>query len=192
MGALTPTFVMDLESNMRHLVENEYARLTSNLWWQECTRIIPSGSRREIITWALSTAQITDQGLGGNIRFEDMVLLETEFTNKDSGTGLKLRRQQFEDLDGNGVQLATQWSTDIGAYMAYWPQKQIVSLLKNGASAGSVSYDNNVFFSTGHPNNGSDPSNGTYDNLITGVDISTAVTPDIALKNLSTVFAKIA
>src|SRR5262245_36268945 len=102
-----------------------------------------------------------------------MLLLETEFTNKDAGTGLKLRRQQFEDLDGNGVQLATQWSSDIGAYMAYWPQKQVSNLLKNGALPTSLAYDGQVFFSSGHFNNGKDATNGTFSNLIAGVDIST-------------------
>lgn len=110
MPALTPTFVMDLESRMRKITENEYLRLTASehMWWQKITRVIPSGSRREIITWILNTAQLEDQGLGGNIAFDDMMILETEYTAKTAGKGLKIRRQQFEDLDGNGVQLASE------------------------------------------------------------------------------------
>lgn len=192
MGALTPKFMFDLESNMKKITEDEYTRLASNLWWPKVAKVRPSGSRREIVHWLLSTAQIEDQGKGGNMSFEDMVALYTEFENSDSGNGLKLRRQQFEDLDGNGVDLASQWSRDTGAYMAYWPQKQVVKAMKNGHLSSSKSYDGVPFFSASHPNNPKDASAGDYSNLITGVRIDSGVSADTALANLQTVFAKIA
>lgn len=192
MPALTPTFVMDLESRMRTIQENEYLRLTSNLWYDRCTKIMTSGARREIVTWVLNTAQLEDLGQGGNMAFDDMMLLETEFTPKDAGKGLKLRRKQFEDLDGNGVELASEWAAQMGAQHAYWPQKQVANLLKNGALATSKSYDGQAFFSTGHPVNPLRASLGTFDNLITGVPIDSGVTADVALANLATVFGKIA
>ncbi len=193
MPAITPSFLFDLESNMRKIVEDEYTRLASNLWWSKMMKVVPSGSRREIITWLLNTAQITDQGLGGNIAFEDMVLLETEYASKSSGTGLKLRRQQFEDLDGNGVQLATQWSRDVAAYAAYWPQKQAVSLLKNGSASTALAYDGLPFFSASHKCNPKDSGAGTYSNLFTSnARIDAGVSADTALANLQTVFANIA
>jgi len=186
---------MDLESRMRKITENEYVRLTASehMWWDKVTRVIPSGSRREIITWVLSTAQLEDQGvMGGNIAFEDMSILETEFTPKTAGKGLKLRRQQFEDLDGNGVQLATEWSAQMGAQHGYWPQKQIATLLKAGET--TKAYDGKNFFATDHPVNPNDTSKGTYKNLFTGgdaADISTAVTSDVALANLAKIYALI-
>jgi phage major head subunit gpT-like protein len=192
MPALTPTFVMDLESRMRKITENEYLRLTASehMWWQKITRVIPSGARREIITWILNTAQLQDQGLGGNIAFDDMHILETEYVAKTAGKGLKLRRQQFEDLDGNGVQLASEWSAQMGAQHGYWPQKSIATLLKNGET--TIAYDKKNYFATDHPNNPNDTSAGTYSNLLTGVDISTAVTVDTALANLASVYNSIA
>lgn len=192
MPALTPTFVMDLESRMRQIQENEFLRLTSNLWYDRCTKIMTSGARREIVTWALNTAQLEDQGQGGNIAFDDMVLLETEFTPKTAGKGLKLRRQQFEDLDGNGVDLASEWSSQMGAQHAYWPQKQVATMLKNGAVSTSLGYDGVAFFSGAHPVNPKNTGAGTYSNLITGVPIDASVTADVALTNLQTVFGKIA
>lgn len=192
MPALTPTFVMDLESRMRKITENEYLRLTASghMWWQTITRVIPSGSRREIITWILNTAQLQDQGFGGNIAFDDMMILETEYVSKTAGKGLKLRRQQLEDLDGNGVQLASEWSAQMGAQHGYWPQKQIATLLKNGET--TLAYDKKNYFATDHPNNPLDTSAGTYSNLMTSVDVSTAVTVDVALQNLATVYNNIA
>lgn len=195
MPAVTPQFVFDLESRMRKIQENEYLRLTSKLWWDRVTKVMPSLSRREIVTWVLNTAQLEDQGQGGNIAYDNMVILETEFSPKTAGKGLKLRRQQFEDLDGNGVQLATDWSTQMGAQHAYWPQKQVSTLIKNGHAASSLGYDGQIFFSTAHPVNPEKPAKGTFSNLFTGGDavpIDESVTPDIALKNLAKVFGRIA
>lgn len=188
MGALTPSFLFDLESNMRKIVEDEYSRLASDLWWSKVAKVRPSGTKREILTWLLSTAQIEDQGLGGNIAFEDMVALYTEFTNKDSGNALKLRRQQFEDLDGNGVDIASQWARDTAAYMAYWPQKQVVSLMKNGETG--LAYDGLPFFSASHPVDGKSSST-TFSNLFTSVGINGSDAA-VSLANLQTVFANIA
>lgn len=58
MGALTPKFMFDLESNMKKITEDEYTRLASNLWWPKVAKVRPSGSRREIVHWLLSTPQI--------------------------------------------------------------------------------------------------------------------------------------
>src|SRR5262245_16651716 len=100
MPALTPSFVMDVESRMQIITQGEYERLNANLWWQNVAKMRPSTGRREIVMWLLSTAQISDQGLGGNIRFDDIVSQYTEITNKFSGAGLKLSRAQLEDTDG--------------------------------------------------------------------------------------------
>jgi hypothetical protein len=192
MPVLTPAFVFDLESRMKHIQETEYLRLTANLWWNRVTKVRPSGSRREIITWTLNTASLEDQGEGGNIAFDDMTILETEFTQKTAGKGLKLRRQQFEDLDGNGVKLAADWAAQIAAQHAYWPQKQAAKLLKNGHLAASQSYDGVPFFSTSHPLNPKDSVPGTYSNYFANVPIDVSVSADVALANLQTVFSNIA
>lgn len=192
MPALTPSFVTDLETRMRFIRERDYLKLTARLWWDKLTKVMTSGSRKEIVSWCLNTAQLEDQGKGGNIAFDDMAIIDTEYESRTVGKGLKLRRQQFEDLDGNGVQLAGEWSGQMGAQHAYWPQKQIVKLLKAGELATSLAYDKKPYFAPDHPLNPSDAAAGTYGNVITGVDISEAVTVDVALKNLGKVFAAIA
>lgn len=195
MPALMPSFVFDLETRMRMIRENEYLRLASNLWWDKAAKVLPSLSRKEIITWVLSTAQLEAQGQGGNFAFDNMTVLETEFTPETVGKALKLRRQQFEDLDGNGVQLAAEWSGQIGAQHAYWPQKQVAYFLKNAHTASLFTgYDGKAFFATDHPVNPKRASLGTFTNLFTGADaapIDVSVAPDTALANLSAVFAKI-
>lgn len=192
MPALTPSFVMDLESRMRHIQENEYVDLAKELWWDLTTKTIKSGSRREIITWVLNSAELESTGKGGNIAFDNMTIVETEFESATAAKGLKLARQKFEDLDGNGVQLATEWSGQMGAQFAYWPQKQTAAALKAGHLATSKAYDGKPFFATDHPLNPVNDSPGSYANLFTGVPIDASVTVDVALANLSTVFSNIA
>lgn len=192
MPALTPDFVFNFESRMRVIVENEYLRMTQSpvIWWDKITRVIPSGARREIITWILNTAHLEDQGEGGNYAFEDMVMLETEFVSGTAGKALKLRRQQFEDLDGNGVQLAAEWSAQMGAQHGYWPQRSIATLLKNGLTG--LAYDKLSYFNTAHPVNPKNDAAGTYSNNFGSVPIGPGTPLDTALANLGSVYAQIA
>lgn len=200
MPALTPQFLIDFETRMQSKVENEYARLSQNLFWSRIMRTMQSESAKEIVAWLLSTAKIEDQGKGGNVAFEDLVSTYTSFVSRDAGAGLKLRRQQLEDLDGNGMNLAAKWSGDIGAYMAYWPQKQLINLIKNGHLSTSLGYDAVSFFNAAHPVNPFNTGYGTYANLFTGAasgqqagacPIDDSVSVDVALTNLSKVFAAI-
>lgn len=202
--ALTPSFLMNVESRMMRITENEYARLNEpgNLWWQALTKVRQSTGRRDVIQWLLSTALIRDQGKGGNITFDDLVSTFMEIENKFSGNGLEITRAQFEDSDGGGVDLAAGWSQDTGAQMAYWPQKQAAYLLKNGHTAAiATGYDKKAYFATDHPFNPFAPNYGTYANLLTGgasgsypgaCPIDVSQTADVALQNLSKIFAYIA
>lgn len=193
MPAVTPSFLVDFETNIQSIVENEYARLGSNLWWSQFMKRKPSQRRQEIVAWLLSTAKIEDLGqAGGSVPFEDLVSKYTTFENRYAGAGLKLRKAQLEDLDGEGMDLASKWASDIGAYMAYWPQKQLVSLIKNGHT--TTGYDGVNFFATNHPLNPFNTGLGNYANLFTGgtaAPIDTSVSVDVALNNLIGVVAAI-
>lgn len=209
MPALTPSFLFDFESNMQTITETEYNRLSNNLWWPGICRERPSKSKRERIGWLLSTAMIREGGKGGQVTFDDLVALSTEYTNRNAQAGLKLDRDQVEDNDGNGFDLASQWSSDIGAYMAYWPQKQVIKAILNGENA--KAYDGQNYFAghtagtthTGnHPYNPFNVGVGGYANLFTGAadgayypgakPIDDSVTVDVAIANLSALFGYIA
>lgn len=199
MPALTPTFVTNLETRMSIITEREYERLRANLWWNKVVKTRPSTGLRDIITWLLSTAQIRSQDSGGNIAFDDLVAQYTTIENKFAGAGLKLQRRQLEDTDGGGIELSAAWSADIGAYMAYWPQKETAYALKNGHDATKFrTYDTKAFFATDHPYNPFRPAAGTFTNLFTAaagpgpVPIDDAVTADVALVNLAKAVAYIA
>lgn len=196
MGAITRTWVGDLESRMRVITGETYDRLNSNLWYPKVTSVSSSTSRREILTWLLSTAQIEWRGEeGGHTSYEDLVMRIYEYTHNHAGAGFRIHKDKLTDTDGGGVALAAKWSTDIGAYMAYWPQKQSALALKEGHLAGKTSYDGEIFFSNAHPLNPYNTGAGTYSNIHTAgsgagaVPIDHNVTVDVALINLESVMA---
>lgn len=174
MPAITPSFLMDFESRMQAIVEDEYSRLSSELWWSEVAKLRPSGSKREVIAWLISTAQIEDLGLkGGEMPFRDIESKYTEYENRFAGNGLKLLKSDLEDLDGKGLEVAAHWSRDMGSYMAYWPQKKIAELILAGETG--TTYDGKAFFAKDHLSN---PASGTktFANLFSGAAASTPAT----------------
>jgi hypothetical protein len=209
MGTLTPSFVVDLESRMQSITESEYSRLTAKLWWRDLVTVKQSLTRKELFTWFLTTAMIRDTQKGGQISFDDLVAIYTEIENKNSAAGLNLKRAQMEDLyngiaGGEAMDAAAKWSLDIGAYMAYWPQKQAAHFLRNahnlGTAGGYTAYDALAFFSASHPVNPFNAAAGTYANIFTGVasgdypgacPIDDSVSLDVALVNIAKVFAYI-
>lgn len=202
MGALTPQFLFDLESNMRVITENEYARLSQDLTWSRFCKTLPSASKKEMIHWLISTAQIESLGKShGKQVFEDMISTYTTYEPLDAGTGFKINRQKLEDLDPTGsvigVEMAARWAADVGAHMAYWPQQLFGDALK---SATMTTYDGLSMFNAGHYVNGVDTSNGIFANLFTGaaagvqpgaLPIDDSIPLETALTNLSKAVASI-
>lgn len=201
MPVLTPSFLWDLESNMRVISATEYERLARKVWWPRVMKVAPkSNSKRERVSWLLDTAQIKPTGKGGNVEFDDIVSQTTEVEFENAAAGLKLKKEQFEDLDGNGIDLAAHWSRQIGALSAYWPQKKLAELLRSNSGAGPKAYDNLNFFATNHPYNPYNTSAGTYANVFTGaasgiypgaIKIDSSVTLEEAINNIAKAIAYI-
>jgi phage major head subunit gpT-like protein len=198
MSALTPSFLFDLESNMRLIGAREYERLTSNLWWPKVAKRMPSGAKKERISWLLDTARIvrTIKG-GGQVSFEDIVMKTVEYENENAAAGLKLKKEQLEDLDGNGVDLAAHWARQMGALAAYWPQKMVAKAIRDNP----VTYDGKTFFASDHPVNPFDASKGTFENVFTGaasgiypgaLPIDNSVSLEVAVQNIAKALAYVA
>lgn len=203
MAQLTPQFLFDLESNMRVISAAEYQRLTSMIWWDKVAKPMDSKSKKERINWLLDTAKIERPNAskgGGQAIFEDLVMNTVEYENENAVAGLELKKENIEDLDGNGVQLASEWSRMVGAQAAYWPQKILAEAIRDNGTT----YDNLPFFSpigSPHPVNPFNTGAGTFANDLTGgavgiypgaVPIDNSVTLDVALDNLNDVKAFIA
>jgi phage major head subunit gpT-like protein len=202
---VTPTFLFDFESRMQRITENEFARITlgDNMWWRDVVKVRNTGKRREIIAWLLSTAQIRAEGQGGNRHFENMVAKYLEVPVTVSGEALELDKNQLEDNDGDGFDFASEWSTQMGFQMAYFPQAATANLILNGESTTSApaAYDGLSYFNTAHPVNPFRSSAGTYANLLTGASsglypgalpIDESVSLDQAFVNLGKARAYIA
>lgn len=203
MGALTPSFLFDLESNMRTIVSQDYDRLLSNLWWTRIAKTMPSAAKKEHVNWLLDTAMIRETGHGGHVQFDDMVALHTEVENLNASAGLRVTKEQLDDLDGNGkpggegLRLATNWARQIGAYSAYWPQKSIAKAIRTNP----VTYDGKTFFATDHPVNPYLVNSPSYANVFTStasgiypgaLPIGGATTIDVAVANVAKALAYIA
>lgn len=209
MPALTPSFVFDFESEMQRIQENEFLRMTQNLMYREVAKVRQTGKKREILAWLLSTARIYDAGkTGGDIIFDDMAATFQEYDVRNDAAGLKLTRNQLEDNDGNGFDFAGEWSSQMGALMAYRPQEKVTDLIINAAKSTSLAYDGVQYFAdnvvnggNGHPVNQFRPAAGKYFNWFHGaaagaypgaLPIDESVTVDVALKNLQIAMAYIA
>jgi phage major head subunit gpT-like protein len=200
MGSpLTPTFLFDVESRMKIVSSQEYDRLNANTYWRRLAREAPSTGRKERLLWLLDTARIEYKTrLGGNVEFEELVALTTEYEAKAATGGFELNRFQLEDHDGGGVELAAAWARQIGAYAAYWPQKQVSTAVRNGGTG--LTYDGLSFFNTAHPLNPFDTAAGVFANDFTGapsgaypgaLPIHETVTLDVAFANLQKAIAYI-
>lgn len=169
MPALTPTFLFDLESRMRLIASKRYAALTApgNLWYDKIAKRSTIGSKKERLIWLLETLKIERPNAshgGGQQSFADIISQTQEIEVQNAAPeGLRLKKEQLEDLDGNGVQLAAHWAGQATALGAYWPQKTVAAAL----IANPTAYDGLSFFNTGHYLNATDSTDGTYANDFT-------------------------
>lgn len=202
MAALTPTVLMDLESRMRVEVDEGYNALNSDPWWTNFAKVRTTEARRDLVFWLLATATIKDANSYAELDYDELVSMYMEITHKFANEGMRLRRDQLEDLDGGGFHLAAEWSRQIGAQMQYWPQLKVWEFLQNGESALlSAGYDGKALFATDHPYNPMDTGLGSFANLFTGsasgaypgaLPIDESVTLDEAIANIATLRAYIA
>ncbi len=189
MGRISPTFMADLESEMRTISEEAYNRLLDKIWWDHVARVLPSGSKRERLNWFLDTATIQRPNArhgGGQQRFEDLVIKTTEFEAENANAALTLKKEQLDDLDGNGINLAGNWARAMAKQAVYWAQKQVAKVIKENP----VGYDEKTLFAPDHPVNPFNVAAGTYANTF-ACNVMT-VPVDAAVENLSDVLAQIA
>ena len=59
VGALTPTFLFEVERRLRNIEEYEFARMLTSrvLWWNKVARVSDIGGKSERVTWFLSKRQ---------------------------------------------------------------------------------------------------------------------------------------
>ena len=207
---ITPTFVSDLKTRVQDIANEDYQRLKQDIWWNKIATTQNSTTKKERLTWLLSTGLLEEVAHdGGEVAYDTLLRASTEFENKFVRKGLKVKFEEFEDLDGGAVMLAggrvagragfdaiSKWTRDIAAHAAYWPQQKLAEAI----IANPTAYDAKSFFATDHPVNPLDASFGTFANDFTGgasgsypgaLPIDTGVTAEVALQNLAKAIAYI-
>jgi hypothetical protein len=218
--ALTPSFVFQYERQMAALKEEEYARslLAENNWWSKVVKTRPIEGATERLTWFLQTAGIEPVGKGGNIPFTPLVTQTTELVPARYASAMSVKRDQLLDLRGGGLDILSEWASQVGTQAAYFPQFLAAEFIMNGANTdgSAASYDSLPYFSdqsAPHPVNPANTALGTpsfanwqaspssfYANWLHGtaqssvgypgaVPIDTSVSVDVAFQNLSNVIA---
>lgn len=200
MSTLFQEYLLGVEDSMQTLSENAYQGAVRRAWWPLIMKHRETMGGRTFLNWLLSTARIHDAGQGGRMTFESMAHAFTEIEVRTGESGLSITRSQLEDsMAGDegreGVNVALAWAEQIGAAIAYWPQKHAAQILRRGhlaASAGGFdAYDGKPFFATDHPVNPYDDRVGTYSNIIAGKPIDASVGFGEALDNWGEVLAHI-
>lgn len=161
-----------------------------------------------MLSWLLSTGTLEEVAHdGGEVAYDTLMRAQTSFENKFVRKGLKVKYEEFEDLDGGAVMLSggklagragfdaiSKWTRDVTAHAAYWPQQKLAEAI----IANPTAYDSKAFFATDHPVNPVDASFGTFANDFTGgasgaypgaLPIDTSVTAEVALNNLAKAIA---
>lgn len=205
--SITPEFFMDLKTQIALITAQEYQRLSQHQWWRDVAMERPSQSAKERLVWWLDTASIRRED-HGTVTFETLMQKSVEYENKFASAGLKITREDLEDLQGGipgglGMSQASEWARQIGAKIAYWPQQVVAEAMLDNIPG----YDGKNLFATDHPVNPFLTNAGTFSNIINstvlnaaglGSDIpaihafgSGAVTVDVAFDNLARVYAYI-
>lgn len=181
---VTPAWVATFETNLQTLIVDAWQRMTPHLVWDKFVDVRQSSTLRELYFWLIETAKITDQGQGGNKRFDDIAATFFEIDNRDSGAGLRLTKNEIEDnmMAGAGLRgmpaldYAANWAKQMGGAAGYWPQEKMFELIAAGKT--SKGYDAKAFFAKDHPINVYSALK-TYANLLAGAAASTPATDPV-------------
>lgn len=178
---ITPAWTATFETNLQTLVVDAWQRMATHLIWDKFVDVRQSTTLKELYFYLIESAGITDQGQGGNKRFDDIAATFFEIDNADSGAGLRLTKNEIEDnmMAGAGLKgmpaldYAANWAKQMGGAAGYQPQQKFFDLLAAGKT--NLAYDAVAFFSKSHPTN-VQSGTATYANLLAGAAASTPAT----------------
>ena len=176
----TDSWVGDTKTVVGTIIENEFERLSQNLWWPKVAKVKVTENRKAILHWLLATAKLQrGSGTQGMVDFENALATSWNAEVSPVNSGFRVHRDDIVDLDSFGLDAVAQWARDIMFKIMYWPQQEVARVLLSNPTC----YDTKALFATDHPVNPADTSKGTYSNLISSVPL-TGNTRDAALTNL--------
>lgn len=188
---LTQEFVFDFMSNISTIAERSYQGKLENLKYQAFTKVRPTNAKKEHLAWLISTARLRSNGYGGNVSYESLSQVKQSMSVHNFYAGAEFEENEFTDKDGHGIDGAAEWAAQVGADIAYFPQREVIALLLHGETG--LAYDGKAMFATDHPNHPLVSTSGTYSNLFAGAayDVTPTYTLDDAINKLSVIKAAI-
>lgn len=159
----TVNHVLNTQARLTKLFSDGYITvIKSGTTYQEIMSERPGEGAKQDFEWLLEQAEIYRlNSEGDGIRYDDMITQAHSVTHEDFGAGVPIKRNQFED-DAFGF--AGDRMKSLGSRMALDPEYECIRMQLQGESL--KSYDNQAFYSKGHPVNPQKLSVGSYDNLI--------------------------
>ena len=95
---ITPQFIGTFETNVQTFIVDAWKRAQEDgLFWDEFMDVRPSATLRELYFWLIETARIYPENLGGNKRYDDIAATFYEIDNQNSGSALRLTKNEIED-----------------------------------------------------------------------------------------------
>lgn len=164
---LTPmNVVMALNKSLQAVHQTSFDVALENSWAKEIAVEIPGEATEDMRQFLVEDIKIRE-GLG--VEYSDLRVHGMTITHKPAGGGFHVRDRDFKTPAA--IQIKTDAAAGLGAAAALYGQNALLKLINSLATR---AYDGKLFFDTGHPTNYKDTSQGTYDNITTGVDFTVA------------------
>lgn len=166
---LTPlNVVMALNKTLQVVHQSSYDVALQNRWMNEVAVERTGEGVDDLIQFLVEDIKIRE-GLG--IEYSDLRVAGTTVTHKPAGGGFHVRDRDFKTA--GAIQVKTDAASGLGAAAALYGQNALLKLI-NKLTTTTKAYDGLAFCATGHYVNYKDASQGTYDNITTGCDFTTA------------------
>ena len=174
--------VMALNKSLQTVYQASFDAAVQNAWAKEVAVDIPGEASEDIRQFLVEDIKIRE-GLG--VEYSDLRVHGMTISHKPAGGGFHVRDRDFKTA--GAIQIKTDAASGLAAAAALYGQNALLKLI-NGLTTTTKAYDGLNFCATGHFVNYKDNSQGTFDNITTGADITTIANLP---KTLATAAAKI-
>lgn len=167
--------VMKLNDAIQTEYQSAYDLAQKNTWSNGVASEINGNGIHEIREFLVEDIKLR---VGEGVEYSDLRTHAMTVSHRKAAGGFKVADRDF--VSGGAIQFKVDYARGLGVKSAMLGQELLLSLI-NGAN--TKSYDGLNFFATGHYNNYTDGSQGTYDNAETGKSLT--------VDNLAAAIAKI-
>lgn len=160
--------VMSLNKSFQAVHQASFDAALQNRWAQDVAVERNGEGADDFLQFLVEDIRMRE-GLG--IEYSDLKVAGTMISHKPAGGGFEIRDRDF--VTAGSIQIKTDAASGLGASAALYGQNALLKLI-NKLTTTTKAYDGLAFCATGHFVNYKDASQGTFDNITTGCDFTTA------------------